>query len=287
MGVGSRLQSGEYVLQVEAISDADYGMGTLITPNAPTNNTVYNPLVVPSVVSYAAANDTVQTAYSYAGQKTRGKRDMGVSQLGDGTLTLSEFDDAFDALVMGYLIDTATATSERIAGHNVNRGKALRLLLAFSPAATPVNGLTNFDTIYTWGTLRRGALGTNQGTGSNPNNRAYTLTKFTVTRNPWGQLFSADPTAVGTLDDEKIVYSDAPQMSSTFIADGTATTWLLPYAPEYTEHAGAWNKFYKNGVEAKASISGISGSTITLSGAGSAADKWRFVGPCPALLNVT
>lgn len=282
----SRLQSGDYLLTIDILDDNDYPMGQLTTPNTPTPNTVYPPLIVPAVVSYVAANDTQQIAYSYAGQKQRGKRDMGISQLGDGTLTCSEFDDILDAIVMGYLIDTATATAERIAGHNVNRGKARRLMLGFVPAATPVNGLTNFDTIYTWGTLRRGALGANQGAGSNPNNRAYSLTKFMSTRNPWGQLFSADPTAVGSSDDEKIVYSDAPQMGATYVADGTATTILMPYAPEYTEHAGAYNKFYKGGVESKATVSGISGSTITLSSAGTTGDKWRPVMPSLALLNV-
>lgn len=280
----SRLQSGLYILQVAIIDDNDYPMGQLTTPNSPVNGTVYSPLLVVGAVSYTTAADTVENAYSFRSQKFGGNRDLGLSALGAGTLELAEYDDVFDPLVMGYARDAATATAEVITGHNANRGKARRLMLAFSPAATPANGLNNFDTIFTWGTLRRGALGSNQATGRNPNNRQYTLTKFLSTRTPWGQLFSASTIAPdGNSDDEVVVYSDAPQEFCTYIDDASATTFAMPYALEYTEHAGARNKFYKNGVENKSSVTSISSATVTRT-ASSAADKVVAMGPSLALL---
>lgn len=284
-----RLQSGVYTLQVAVVDQNDYPMGQLTTPNSPTNGTVYSPLVVKSVVTYTAAADTAEFAESYGAMKLRGRREMGVSAFGDGTLELSEFDDVFDALVQGYVLDTVTGTALRIAGHNVNRSQPLKFMLAFTAAATPANGTPNFDTIFTWGTLRRGALGVNQGTGRNPNNRTYTLTKVLSTRTPWGQLFSQSTIApAGNQDDEVTIYADAPISFSTRVADGTASAWVLPYAASYTAAASfnSANLLYMNGTATAQAVVNVSGGTaMVTNGALISGNKWIVFSPSVALLN--
>lgn len=285
----TRLQSGSYTLQVAIVDDNDYPMGQLTTPNSPVNGTVYSPYVVPSIVSYTAAEDTQEIAESIAGQKIRGRRDMGISQLGNGTLELSEFDDVFDALVQGYTLDTTTGTGLRIAAHNVSRTQSRKFMLALTPAATPSNGTPNFDTIFTWGTLRRGALGISGQSGRNPNNRQYTLTKVLSTRTPWGQLFSQSTLApTGNQDDEVIIYADAPIMFFTRVANGTASAFAPPYALEYTAAAtfGSANLIYVNGTASAQAVDSVSGGTaFLLNGAGVSAQKWVVLAPSIALLN--
>lgn len=285
----SRLQSGSYILQVAIVDDNDYPMGQLTTPNSPVNGTVYSPYVVPAIVSYTAAADTQEVAQSYAGQKPRGRRDMGISQLGDGTIELSEFDDVFDALVQGYTLDTSSGTGLRIAGHNVGRTLARKFMLGFTAAATPSSGTPNFDTIFTWGTLRRGGLGISGASGTNPNNRAYTLTKVLSTRTPWGQLFSnATLAPSGSSDDEVIVYADAPISFHTRVANGTASAWNAPYALEYSA-AGAFgsaNLIYMNGTASAQAVVNVSGGTaFLLNGEGVSGQKWIVAAPSVALLN--
>lgn len=285
----TRLQSGTYTLQIAAVDSNDFPVGQLTSPDSPVNGTVYSPYVVPSVVSYAAADDTVETTDSFGGQRKRGKRDLGTSSLGDGTLELSEFDDVFDALVMGYAVDTASGTGLRIAAHNTNRGRARRFMLAFTAAATPANSLPNYDTIYTWGTLRRGALGTSQASGRNPNNRVYTLTRYLSTRTPWGQLFSqATVLPDGGSDDEVTIYADAPMEFFTIVRDGTASGYVAPYAFSYTAAAafGSANLLYMNGTATAQAVASFSGGTaLLLNGVGVSGQKMLVHGPSVALLN--
>lgn len=282
----SNLHTGAYVLQVALLNDNNYPMGQLVTPNSPVNGTSYNPLVVPSLVGFEAADDTSEEASSFGGQKKRGTRDLGVSELGDITITVSEFDDVFDALVLGYTVDTATAANLRMTSRNVNRTRPRKLLLGFTAAATPVNSTPNFATIFMWGTLRRTALGSNQGTGRNPNNRVYTLKKFVSTRTPFGQLFSAaGVNPDGDSDDEYVITASAPMSLSTYVDDGSTTSLVMPYAPDSTEHAGATNLFFKNGTVNHTGVSGISSATATIT-AGSAADIWNTLVPSSAILDV-
>lgn len=287
--MATRLQSGFYTCQIAIVDDNDFPVGTLTTPNSPTFNTVYSPYVVPAPVSYTAAEDTVEVAESYAAQDIRGRRDIGVSQLGSGTLELSEFDDIFDALVQGYTLDTTTGTGLRIAGHNVNRSTSRKFMLAMTPAATPSNGTPNFDTIFTWGTLRRGALGVSQQSGRNPNNRQYTLTKTLSTRTPWGQLYSQSTLAPSSnLDDEVTIYADAPIMFYTVVRNGTASGYVAPYAHSYTAAAtfGSANLLYMNGTATGQAVDSVSGGTaLLLNGAGVSGQKLVVLGPSVALLN--
>lgn len=285
----SRLQSGVYTLQVAVVDSNDYPMGQLTSPNSPAHGTVYSPYVVKSVVTYTAAADTADFAESYGAMKLRGRREMGLSQLGDGTLELSEFDDEFDALVQGYTLDTSTGTGLRIAGHNVNRTQPLKFMLAFTSAATPSNGTPNFDTTFTWGTLRRGALGVSTATGRNPNNRTYTLTKILSNRTPWGQLFSSATLAPnGDQDDEVTIYADAPISFSTRVADGTASAWVLPYALSYTAAASfnSANLLFMNGTATAQAMVNVSGGTaVVTNGALISGNKWFVFGASVDLLN--
>lgn len=287
--MADRLQSGLYTMQIWVVDSEDYPMGTLTTPNSPVNGTVYNAYVVPSVVTYTAAADTVESVESYGSMELRGRREMGTSAFGDGTIETSEFDDVLDALVMGYVLDTTTGTALRIAGHNVNRAVPLKFMIGLTSAATPSNGTPNFDTTFTWGTLRRGALGFNQQTGRNPNNRTYTLTKVLSKRTPWGQLFSSSTLApTGGKDDEVTIYTDAPISLSTRVADGTASAFNLPYALSYTAAASfnSANLIFMNGTATAQSVVNVSGGTaVVTNGALISANKWIVLGPSVALLN--
>lgn len=274
----SRLVTGFYLMQVAILDSENYPMGTLVTPNSPVNGTVYSPLVVEAPVEFAPPSPTYADAFSYAGQKLRGRRPFGATDYGIGTITLSEFDDVFDALVMGYTLDTATATAARIRATNAGRIQQRRFMVALTGGAVPEDSAVMYETTVLLNVyFQRQPFGMNQGTGQNPNNVTYNVYANTSNRTPWGQLLSAATVAVdGDSDTEFGFYHDAPYMFTTYVDDGSATSFTLPYTPSYTEVAGASNIFYKEGVDNKAQVSAINGTgnkTVNIT-AGTAADKW-------------
>jgi len=261
----SWLRAGIYSAQIAILDSNGYPMGTLVTPNAPVANTVYSPYTIPALIEYAPAQATYESAYSYAGMKLRGRRALGATDYGIGTLTLAEYDDTFDALVMGWTNDTTTATSTRINAKNSGRVQQRNFMLALTTGATPSNSAVNYETRVLLNCyFTPAAAPINQSGGQNPTNLTYNIYVNVGLRAPWGQLLSAATVAPdGDSDTEMGFYYSAPYLFCTYVDNGSTGSFSLPYTPSSTEHAGAINIFYKNGTEDKSAITGISGTTVT------------------------
>lgn len=258
----SRMLSGLYMGQIAILDEDDYPMGTLVTPDAPTHGTVYSPYVFFAVVEANFGNPTSENAQSYAGMSLRGRRPLGTTDYGVGTLTMSEMDDVFDALVMGYTLDATTATSARIRAKNAKRLQQRRFMVALTAGATPVNSANDFETIVLLNVYFDNAqYGVNQSGGTNPNNVTYNMYVNASTRAPWGQLLSAATVAVdGDADTEMALNHADPYLFTTYVDDNSSATFTLPYSPSQTEVAGAHNIIFKEGVESKAQVSAINGT---------------------------
>lgn len=283
--MSSELIAGAYLMQIAILDNSNYPMGTLVTPNSPVNGTVYSPYVVPSIVSYAPGGGQTQTFNSFAGEKRRGSALAPSNAVPVGTLTLSEADDTFDALVMGYTKDSTTATAAHAGGRNALRATQRRFLCGFTAKAIDSSSTQNYKTIFKLNvSFDRDDEGINQQTGENPNNHVYRMYLNLSTRTPFGQLLStATVNPDGDMDDEWWIVDSAPEIFATYIDDGSGTSIVMPYALDYTEHAGAHNIIYKNGSDNKANVSGISSATLTVT-AGTAAQKWVIVAPSSAPL---
>jgi hypothetical protein len=282
----SSLLAGLYVLQVALVNSSDYPMGQLITPDSPTPGTVYSPYVAPAPVSYAPATPTYAEAYSYARMKLRGRIPLGATDYGTGTLTFAEYDNVFDPLVMGSTRDTTTATSSVFNSANFSRNTPRKFLIGFTPASVVVDSSISYTTIWKWGYFSRGGLGANSGNGQNPNNITYTLHLVLSTRTPFGQLFSAAAAAPDNdVDTEYLTNALYPHALTTYVDDGSGTSILQAYTPYYSEHAGAYNVFYKQGVDNKASVTSLTSKTWTVS-AGTSADIWNILTPSQEILTV-
>lgn len=286
--MASDLLQGIYVLQIARLSSAGYPMGQLLTPDAPVAGTVYSPYVVPAPVEYQPATPTWVEFESYARGKPRGRATPGISSLGTGTLVLAEDDDTFEALIKGKAVDTTTATAARIASGNFASNAPRRFLVGLTPIALAYDSVITYKTIWKWGYFSWNETGMNSGEGRNPNNRSYTFHPTLSPRTPFGQLFSAatvDPD--NDTDSEYKMRDSAPFALTTYVDDNSGLTGgiLLPYTPDYTEHAGAHNILYKNGSDAKASISGISGKTVTGT-PGTSGDIWVLLTPSTEILSL-
>lgn len=281
----SRLLYGQWIAQIWRLDANNYPKGTLAAPDSPVAGTVYSPYVIPAPISYQAADDTFAEVSSFANTQLRARVQVALTDFANDTFTLSELDDTFDSLVMGYTNDVTTATSMRIRARNSGRRTPRRFGLALTRASATKDNVISYETIIKMNVQFRRAAGSNtsQTFGQNPDPLAYTVIKARNSRMPWGKAFSSSSNLVvdGNADDEISIQGPAPIMAVTYVDDGAATTFALPYAPDYTEHAGAYNIIYKNGTSA--SVTSISGSTVTIT-AGSSGDIWTFFGPSTALL---
>lgn len=283
--MASYLHSGAYLLQIAILDSNLYPMGTLVTPDSPSAGTEYNPLVVEAFVEWQDANPTYENAYSRAGNKLRGRRQIGATDYGVATLTLSEDDDVFEALVLGFTLDTTTATNARIRSANASRVQQRNFMVAMTTGATGENSAIKYDTIVVLNCyFEKATQGINQTSGPNPNNKQYNMYINAGTRAPWGQLLSAATVAPdGDADTLFKLSHTYPYMFMTYVDNNSDTTFTLPYTPASTEHAGADNIFFNNGTDLKAQVSGISGTTVTIT-AQTSGSKWVVWFPSSAAL---
>lgn len=281
----SGLVAGFYLAQLAINNGNGYPMGTLLTPDAPANGTVYSPYIIQTLVEYREATPTYQEASSYAMQKHRGRRSLGASDYGVGQLVFSELDPTFDALAMEYAVDNTIATGLSILGRNAQRVQSRRFTLWLTAGYTPSDSEPQFITFCLGNVyFNKQGGGITQNGGQNPNNRTYDIVQNVSTRSPLGQLYSASALDVdGDADTEIAIIATQPVTFATYVDDGSGTSVVLPYAPVYTEHAGAYNIFTKNGATNHAGVGGISGATLTVT-AGTAADIWVIATPSSAVL---
>lgn len=284
----SYLEYGQWLAQLWRLDVNNYPKGTLIAPDTVVNNTVYSPYVIPAVVSYASAEDTFAEVSSYANMKLRARVTLGLTEFANDTLTLSEKDDVFEPLILGYANDVATATNVRISGRNSGRKTPRRFGLALTRVSATKDNVITYETIVKMNVhFRKGAgQSTSQTVGQNPDPLAYTVIKARSTRSPIGAAFSSTSNLVvdGNSDDEISIQAASPIMFMTYIDDGSATAIVFPYTPDSGEHAGASNIILKNGVDAKASMGTLTGKSWAFTH-GSAGDIWTFAIPSIDILN--
>lgn len=284
--MASDLLQGIYVLQIARLSSAGYPMGQLLTPDAPVAGTVYSPYVVPAPVEYQPATPTWVEFESYARGKPRGRATPGISSLGTGTLVLAEDDDTFEALIKGKAVDTTTATAARIASGNFASNAPRRFLVGLTPIALAYDSVIQYKTIWKWGYFSWSETGMNSGEGRNPNNRSYVFHPTLSPRTPFGQLFSAatvDPD--NDTDSEYKMRDTAPFALTTYVDDGSGTSILQAYTPDYSEVAGAHNIFFKNGADNKAGVASLSGKTWTIT-ASTSGHIWVLLTPSTEILSL-
>lgn len=283
----SRLLYGQWLAQVWRLDANNYPKGTLTNPDAPVAGTVYAPYVIPAVVSYQAANDTFAEVSSYANMQLRSKVQIGLTDFAVDTLTLSELDDVFDPLVMGYANDVATATSLRIRARNSGRKTPRRFGLALTRASVTKDNVISYETIVKMNVQFRRASGTStsQTAGQNPDPLAYEVVKARSSRVPWGKVFTTSTNLVvdGNADDEISIQAPSPISIVSYVDDGSATAIVFPFTPDSGEHAGASNIIYTNGADGKANVGTLTGKSWAYTH-GSSGDIWVFAMPSADML---
>lgn len=277
MAATNGLVAGMYYVAIARRDSNGYPMGSLVTPDSPSNGTVYASYLVNHPVGYTPASPTRDVAGSHGGQKQGPQRDLGVSAYGTGTITLAHFDEGFHALVSGSLVDTTIMTAWNTTTQNVRNAALpqfiLYVYLGFTTAAGAIEFLT---TVYHNVQIQPVMPSGSQAGGSNPNPLAYTFVPNVSPRTGMGRLLSASSLSVTDNTDMMTQYRySAPIYVVTYVDDNSTGSYIFPYRPVSSDATGAAsNSISKDGVtQAVTSVSTTTG-VVTQIAAGAAATKW-------------
>lgn len=254
--------SGLFWMWIAFRDSAGYPMGQLITPNSPVNGTTYPAYLLNHQVSFTPATPTRELATQQGGQKIIAQRDLGISALGNGSITLSAYDEAFHAFVSGSAFDGTTVSGIAATSANDGNGDLPPFIIGFVRAFSNANGAQEYITgIFHNAQIRPAKVGGSQSGGTNPNPLQYDIVPSFSARTVMGRLFSA--TALDVVDDTDTYteyrYTD-PLFVTTFIGDAAEDEITLPYLPTTSDATGAATNSITN-AGATLAVTSVSTST--------------------------
>jgi len=238
-------------------------MGSLLTPDSPVVNTVYDAYYLQDPVETTVPNATVDIATFRTGLTIRGQRAMGVSDFGSFTLTLGTYDETFNAIVGGSAVDESTASGLNITSPNMGNADIPQCVLGLSIGIQTTDGTNKYIT-QMWSNVQIKTVIPSGGLDSGTNARSleYTVTPSLSTRTATGLLFSATSLAVKNNKDLMIqIIHTAPITVATWADNGSATTVTTAYLPVSAAVDGSINIFTDQGVEDSANVSAFSITT--------------------------
>ena len=259
-----------------------YPMGQLATPDAPVQLTVYSPYKIPGIVGWVPPVPASEIATRRGGQKVLGARRVGISSLGQGQLTLSDYDETFLSLIGGSTIDVATHTEHAMSSMNSQEFDIPQLFLMLVAGFQNDVGTNKFLT-GGYINVQIDQLDTpmSQNAGDNPNGLVFNVTPSVSLRMPTGMLFSASALAVQ--DDKDINWRDHNSENAgiwidTYIDDGIATTFTLTYRPLSTDATNITNIVTKEGIATAPTTIVDTTGVVTIT-PGTADDIWVVTYP--------
>jgi hypothetical protein len=274
--------AGVYSAWIATRDSNGYPVGTNPTPDSKVVNTVYGPLRLRHPISIDGAEATIDIATRRGGMAKRGQRALGASDYGAFKFVMDAFDDAFDALVRSYTVDTTTQTGLAISAANATLANRPRFVFGCNVGFTDDSGNDLFmNYMFPNVQIIPAVEKSSQQGGENPNPLEYTVVPDVSTRTPLGRLFSA--MGLGVRDNQDILIrfpATREYIIATYVANGVATSFTLPFKPTSSSITGAADlPLTKNGAtQAVTSISTTTG-LVTLTGAGAANDIYVVTYP--------
>lgn len=274
--------AGFYHAQIAFRNASGYPMGADSSPDTVAAGDTKHAYKLTGPVEVTAPQVTREIATFRGGQAILGQRAMGVSDFGTFDMTLSAFDETFNAYIGGSTVDVTTVTDLAQYAPNSLNPALPQFFLLLTMGFQDTSGTNKYVTyVYPNVQISPAVTGATQDGGENPGAVTYTVTPSASTRAASGHLFSA--MGMNVTSDKEIVYAiryNYPVSITTYIQETAATTFSLAYKPTSTEHAGAINSFTTNGVTSHSNVSGVDGTTgaVTITAA-TALDVWVALYP--------
>lgn len=270
--------AGFYHAQLMFRDSDGYPMGNLATPNSPVNGTAYHAYKLTGPVSCTAPSPTRELATFRGGMAILGQRALGTSDFGTFDMTLSAYDEVFEAYISGAANDIVNGGSANVLGAPNTMNTALpQFHLVLTAGWQDTSGTNRYmHWMYPNVQIYPALPSVTQDGGTNPNAIQYTVVPSLSTRTTLGYLFSATSVAVQESRDVVTRWrTDYPVSFTTYVDDASATTIAVGYRPATADHDGSNNMFTKAGVIAHDQVTGFSTTTgATTHTAGTAGAKW-------------
>ncbi|RMG82103.1 MAG: hypothetical protein D6712_15205 [Chloroflexi bacterium] len=258
--------------------DDGYAMGSLTTPNSPSNGTMYGAHVVDNAATVTFGADVTPQLKFVAGGALQATASIGATDIEATTVELNGMDETLMAFINRSTIDTTTNTAATIMHRNINNRITPPMIIGFNIV------VHNFDTaqneyltvVFLNAQLQLNTLasaGSPTGDATNPNNITLTVLPSKSTRGATGALLSSYGTGViGGQDVLEIWRGSNPRYVATYVDDGTAGSFILPYRPTNSDATGsAQNHITVNGSAGSATSVSTTTATVTRT-AGTAGD---------------
>lgn len=256
--------AGFYNIQLAFRDSNGYPMGQQSDPDNVSNGTITSVYRVPHGVNVTPPNPTSVVATDYGGQRIRAQQYLGVSDLGQGTLTLSEFDETFHGYVTGSSVDTTTASGISQTVDNSTVATLPRfILLADAGFTNSVTGATKRATyIFPNVQIRPQPETITQDGGVNPNPLTYDLIPSLSTNTGYGRTFAN--TSLNAAENSALyvrLIGDDAYTLTTFVDDAADTDITMGFLPTSNVVDGSINIFSSNGANDASNVTALNTST--------------------------
>jgi len=250
-----------------------YPKGTAADPNVVANGSVLAPYRLKYPISFTPPAPSRRLATRVGGMAVRGQLDLGVSSLGTMQMEMDSFDETFHGLISNTAADVSTVSEWAMTSPNVKEATLSKFILGLTTGYLTEAGNAEFLTIIFHNVqIRPIMIGGSQGDGVNPNPLQYEIVPDTSSRTGIGRLYSGTGLSVAENSDIAMMIRYSKEIVvTTFVKDGTASTFTLPYLPTTSDATGAAsNSITNNGVtQAVTSVNTATG-LVTLTTAGTA-----------------
>lgn len=277
--------AGFYRALAWAVDDDGYAMGTLANPNSPSVNTVYSPHLIPDPVSFSGVQVARRIVRDVGGTSNRGSVDIGSGEAQDGSFQQSNYDVDFHNLVTGTATDNSIMPGFQLNSPDIDAKPATIGFMTCEGFHDRLDGAASYGNpkylsrIYLRTQFSPRGMQASQNDGTNPNPVDWTFSAQKGSVLPNGLAISA--TALGLTGNTGYyvqAITDYPLHMVTWVANGSATTFTLPYLPIYDDEDNAANNIItKNGAKTAVTSVNTSSGLVTLTAAGDSGDVWVVI----------
>lgn len=257
----------------------NYSYGQIADPGNPGSNVTSHAYLVDNPVEVTLPEFSFERAVFRGGGQFLGSITIGLADVPEIPMVFSDIDDTLIQLSGGGASDTTTVSGFEISGMNeLNPDPndiGVFLTSKFHSRASGSEGELKYRTLYMRGQLRFSQPPLSHAGGENPSPMRATFFPKVVSKFPNGVSFGANQSFYKNKAVMVQIVSDRPIAMTTYIADGTATSFTAAYKPWKNAVTGGNTDNFttKNGVATAMSSINTSTGVFTLSSAGTAADK--------------
>lgn len=219
-------------------------------------------------------------AFEFRGAGTyEGRVDGGLESFSEGTIELSQCDINLAILLSGGKADTTTITGGTIIWSNNNMNPSPRdvgiMLIRRIKDQVGAGAISYATTLFPRVQVRMVQGNFSQDTGMNTSPVTLTIQPSAARNFPWGEAFGTNQDWHNNQSIEFNINSDFPWAATSFIADGTDTTYVLGYRPKFdTTTDGRGGAIYAiNGIPTAPTSVNTTTGVVTLAAAGTAGDR--------------